>query len=185
MNRWLAALALALLAALSFWLAERITTTTAPAPALPRVPDYTLDDMERTLLDDMGQVAQIIRARHVTRYEREDITELVAPSMELYNDEGQPWHVIADEGTVTENGDLIMLTGAVEIWRLDAAGQRELEIRTTGLRVLPDEQFAESATLTTITTPDSVTRSIGMRADLATRRVELLEQVRTRYEKAD
>ena len=75
-----------------------------------------------------------------------------------------------------------MLHGEVEIWREGDEGQRTLEILTRELRVLPQEKYAETDEAATINSPTSVTTSIGLRANFAHDRLELLERVRSRHE---
>ena len=76
----------------------------------------------------------------------------------------------------------MLLYGDVQIWRLNEAGVRELEIETRDVRVLPDTQYGETDKPVVIRTPGSVTTSIGMRAYMGQRRIELLSGVKTIYE---
>ena len=76
----------------------------------------------------------------------------------------------------------MLLLGEVEIWREGESGQRELEILTQDLRVLPETQYGETDKPVVIRTPNSESKSVGMRAYLEKRRLELLSQVTTTYE---
>ena len=53
---------------------------------------------------------------------------------------------------------------------------------TEDLKVLPREEYAETALPVSISTPESLTRGTGMRAYLAESRVQLLSNVRTKIE---
>lgn len=184
MNRWYFPIVFVALAALSFWLLREVEqVATEPEPG-SKVPDYYLHDMVRTVMDEEGRTKYVLRASRVRHFAADDSTELERPKMEVYNGKpgDPPWHVSAQRGWVSRGSEVIMLYGHVEIWRLDEAGARELEVVTTDLRVLPEDRYAESDTPTTISTPRSVTHSIGMRANLAHNRLELPNQVRSRYE---
>ena len=60
--------------------------------------------------------------------------------------------------------------------------KREIHIETEDLRVLPDVEFAETALPVAISTPESLTRGVGMRAYLDENRVQLLSRVKTTIE---
>jgi lipopolysaccharide export system protein LptC len=185
LNRWYFPIAFAALAGLSFWLLREVEQVAPESQVASTVPDYYLHDMIRTVMDEEGATKYVLRASRVRHFAADDSTELESPKMEVYNGEAGafPWQVSAERGWVGRGGDVIMLYGHVEIWRLDASGEREIEVVTTGLRVLPADRYAESETPATISTPRSVTRSIGMRANLAHNRLELPNRVRSRYER--
>ena len=114
-----------------------------------------------------------------------DTHEFQRPYMIMYRDQGQlPWHVRSERGWLSASGDVMLLLGQVHIWRNDANGLNELDIKTEDLRVLPERDYGETDKQVLITTPTSQTRGTGMRAHLAESRLELLKDVHTRYEAA-
>jgi lipopolysaccharide export system protein LptC len=182
-NAWLTALAVVLLSVLSWWLLQRLEVDEqAGKAALVHEPDYYLDGMTRTTTGADGSLRNILRATHVEHFPDDDSTELASPHLEIYNGKPEPWHVIAERGWVSSGSDVVLLHGEVEIWRQGPAGEREYQVLTSELRVLPKEQYAETDSPTTIIGPATVTRAIGMRANFAHDRLELLKRVRSRHE---
>ena len=116
-------------------------------------------------------------------YYADQTIELTNPRYVLFRKEGEPWHVQSELGRVSSDGSVLWLLGRVDIWRNDAAGTRDLDIRTEHLMVRTASEYAETAEPVTIRTPASVSSGIGMRAWLDETRFELLSQVRTHVER--
>lgn len=183
MPRWLLLTLLAAALVGSGWLLGRLDE---PEPAPRRVvrhePDYYLERFTELALGADGTPARRLQAARMVHYPDDDSSELAHPRLELYNAESEPWQVVAERGWVGESGEIVLLYGAVEIWRNDPHGGREIEVLTRDLRVLPEEQYAESDSPTTIRNRTTSTRGVGMRADLAAGRLELLSTVRSRHD---
>lgn len=183
MNTWLAALVMVALSALSFWVWRQIEDDSNQlAKTRVHEPDYYIEHMVRRSMGETGELSNLITADLVVHYPDDDSTELTQPRMEIYNDAQRPWHVIAERGWVSSGNEVILLRGEVEIWRLGQGGDRELELFTSELRVLPKEQYAETDNPATIKSRTTTTTAIGMRANFAHDRLELLQRVRSRHE---
>jgi lipopolysaccharide export system protein LptC len=183
LNAWLSAGAVLLLGVLSFWLLQQLEVEDVSRRAPTRhEPDYYIDAMVRTTTGVAGELKNILRAERVEHFPDDDSTELASPHLEIYNGHPDPWHVVAERGWVSAGNDVVLLHGEVEIWRQNAAGERVYQVLTSELRVLPREQYAESDNPTTIIGPSTVTHAIGMRANFAHDRLELLQRVRSRHE---
>ncbi len=171
------------LGALTFWLWQYLDEADWGAPmSAPHEPDYYIEDMVRNTLDETGALQNVLYADLVTHYPDDDSTELENPRMEIYNGGPDPWYVIAETGWVSSGNEVVLLHGEVEIWRLNEQGKRKFEVLTSELRVLPQEQYAETDDPATITSDTRITKTIGMRANFAHDRLELLKQVKTRHE---
>jgi len=176
--------ALALAAAFaSYWWLQRIAEPEPGAGVDERgLPDYWMDGVRRTTLDDTGAVASVLTADRLEHFPADDSSELVHPRLALYNGAVEPWIVIAEHAYASGAGDVVELNGAVDIYRRDASGAKRIEVVTSDLRILPKEQYAETERPATITAPDTVTTGIGMRVNFSVDRLELLNNVRTRHE---
>jgi lipopolysaccharide export system protein LptC len=171
------------LGALTFWVWQQLDEDDdGVSPPSVHEPDYYIEDMVRNTLDETGALKNVLYADLVTHYPDDDSTELSRPRMEIYNGNSEPWYVVAENGWVGSGSEVVLLHGEVEIWRQDEAGRREFEVITSELRVLPKEQYAETDDPATITSETTVTKTIGMRANFAHDRLELLQQVRSRHE---
>ena len=183
MNAWLTTLAVVLLSIASFWMLHRLELEERNAAARRmHQPDYYIDNMVRRTLGAEGQLANVLRAERLEHFPDDDSTQLASPHLEIYNGTVEPWHVVAERGWVSSGNEVVLLHGPVEIWRQDKAGKRVFQVLTSELRVLPKEQYAESAQPTTIIAPATVSHSVGMRANFAHEHLELLNQVRARHE---
>lgn len=183
MNAWLTALGVFLLGLGSFWMLHRLEVEDRNSAARRlHEPDYYIDKMVRRTLGTAGELANVLRAERLEHFPDDDSMELASPHLEIYNGDIEPWHVIAERGWVSSGNEVVLLHGEVEIWRQNKAGQRVYQVLTSELRVLPKEQYAESDNPTTIIAPATVSHSVGMRANLAHDRLELLNRVRARHE---
>ena len=183
MNAVISAIIVMLFGIFSFWLLQNLESAqVASRVAAPHEPDYFIEDMVRRTTNGDGVVHNILRAELVEHFPDDDSTELASPHLEIYNGEVEPWHVVAERGWVSSGNDVVLLQGDVEIWRLGLSGQRIYEVITSELRVLPKEQYAETDNPTIIVGPATVTHAIGMRANFAHSRLELVQRVRSKYE---
>tara|TARA_A100001037_G_C15051863_1_gene590497 strand:+ start:164 stop:730 length:567 start_codon:yes stop_codon:yes gene_type:complete len=146
-------------------------------------PDYYLENMFRTTTGADGRVRNILRAPLVEHFPGDDSMELDRPHLEIYGKEEQPWQVVADKGWISSGNEVVLLHGDVEIWREGGEGRRNYEVLTSELRVLPEEQYAETRHSAVIVAPGGITHAVGMKANFGHGRLELVERVRSRYER--
>lgn len=166
----------------SLWLQRLAEPPPAPAADDRRLPDYWMEGVERTALDEAGAVASVLTAERLEHYPFDGSSELVRPRLALYNGATRPWFVVAEHAWASGDGEVVRLNGPVEIFRRDDEGARSLEVETFDLKVLPREKYAETAREATITGPQTVTTGVGLRANFSVNRLELLGKVRTRHE---
>ena len=142
-------------------------------------PDLTMEEFQVTTMGENGNPRRRLSAAYMAHFSDTGTKELTHPHLVIYRDEGEPWNVASDRGWVSANNDVLMLLGKVDIWRNTADGKREIHIETEDLRVLPDDEYAETALAVRFSTPESLTSGIGMRAYLGESRVQLLSKVKT------
>ena len=144
-------------------------------------PDYYIENMIRRTMDESGEVRTILYADLVEHFPSDDSMDLQKPYLQLYNTAGQPWHVKSETGWVSSGNEVILLHGEVEIWRLDSEQKRIIQALTSELRVLPDDEYAESNEPSIIIHPSAVTYSIGLRANFSHNHLELVREVRSMH----
>jgi lipopolysaccharide export system protein LptC len=112
-----------------------------------------------------------------------DYTLIAQPLITFYGDdpEAEPWRLSASEGRSDAEGSLITLDRAVRAWKT-TADEQLLELTTERLIVKPGEQYAETDKAVKMRSPQGVTDAVGMRALMEEDRVELLSEVRGRYD---
>jgi lipopolysaccharide export system protein LptC len=182
---WFATIGLLILTLLSWWLLERINLGVDRHETKPHEPDYYMEGMVAQELDPDGRLKRKIHAELMLHFPDDKSVELVSPRMEIHSTTGPPappWRIVAERGWINNGNEFAMLYGQVEIWREQANGTREVQVFTRDLRVLPQEEYAESDRATTIKTLTSTHRGVGIKANLRTNRIYLLSRVWSRYE---
>ena len=147
-------------------------------PRSSDAPDAWMENFVTVEMDGAGEPKRRIEADYMA-YLADETIEFVNPHYMLFRAEGEPWHVRSERGQVSADGTVVLLPGKVDIWRNDASGVRDLDIRTEHLKVLPDSEYGETAEPVTIRTHTSISTGVGMRAYLDETRFQLLSQVRT------
>ena len=177
--RWVLFAALVAAAGASGWILYDLDFDDAAAErASPDAPEAYMENFVSVEMDGAGRPRRRIEASYMA-YHADRTVELTDPRYVLFRDEGEPWHVRSERGRVSPDGTVLWLLGKVDIWRNDASGTRDLDIRTAHLMVLTESQYGETDEAVTIRTPASVSSGVGMRAWLDETRFELLSQVRT------
>lgn len=146
-------------------------------------PDFYLENFETTVMDEQGQPRRRIEAEYMAHFPDTNTKELSRPRLMIYRAAGAPWRVQSERGWISAGDDVMLLLGKVRIWRDDPSGVPEIEIHTQDLRVLPATEYGETDRPVVIRTATSESHAVGMRAYLRQSRLELLAEVRTRYEK--
>jgi lipopolysaccharide export system protein LptC len=175
---------LAAVALLSGWFLNSLNTEPPKrAEGSQRRPDYYVENFTATTLDESGFPTRRLDAAYMAHYPETDTHELADPYLVLFAELATPWHVRSERGWLSPDGDEMLLIGKVHIWRNDTSGDRQVDIRTENLRVLPGTEYGETDEQVVITTPSGESRGVGMRAWMGESRLELLSQVRTVYER--
>ena len=183
MKRWLPLLALVAVCIASWWVFSELSDPDAEEDATSGdIADFYMETFSTTVMDENGQPKRTLTGERMSYFAKNDTKEVEHPYLIVYHPNRSPWHAKSERAWVSANEDVMLLYGDVLIWRVNEAGVRELEIETRDVRVLPDTQYGETDQPVVIRTPSSETRSIGMRAYMEQRRIELLSGVKTIYE---
>jgi lipopolysaccharide export system protein LptC len=182
-KRWLPILAWLALAGATGWLLLELKPDLPVSEAKKsRSPDLYLDNFTTTAMDDAGRPHRKLTAVHMAHFPDTNTNELEKPYLIMYRTDEPPWHVRSERGWISASGEVILLTGKVNIWRDTKAGERWMDIETRDLRILADSDFGETDKPVIITQRTNESRGIGMRAYLEQGRIELLSRVQTVYE---
>lgn len=181
-TRWGPLIVLLALALGTGWLVRELEPRPQQAEAAPtHVPDFYMEEFTSTTMAASGRPKRRLQADYLEHFPDTEASDLVNPYLVLYKAEGQPWHVRSERGWSSSEGEVLLLLGRVHIWRNDETGERDMDIYTRDLRVIPETEYGETEEPVLITTNTTESRGIGMRAHLAQDRVELLRDVHTVY----
>jgi lipopolysaccharide export system protein LptC len=132
------------LALLTFYL-ERTTRDEDAPPSLRRHdPDYVVTNFTTTTYDRNGAVVTVMSAAHMVHYPDDDTTELLAPRVIQSKPNEPRFHVRAERGKLSRDGDEVFLYDDVVLVREAAADRPEARMTTEFLHVLRDRSIART-----------------------------------------
>lgn len=183
---------LLLLAMLTFWLARNIVIEGwNEPPAQSSDPDYVVERFTLTSLSETGAQRYILLSDKMVHLPGDDSSLLTRPVLRQ-TQPGQPEiRIRADRGVMTSGGEIAHLYDNVEVLRAGEAattkrkGSSEMRVTTSYLRVLPDQDRADTAAPVRIEQSGSTLLGTGMELDNRYRRFRLLSAVNVTYKKEE
>jgi len=149
-------------------------------PQLADEPDIYVEDGVITQFDNDGALQYRLRAERITHHERDQHWQLAAPSVELHEATGAPWHVESRSGemrTVVDPDGVdearLELHGSVKLAQ-DPPGDGFTEVSTESMVVYPGRQLARTDQPVMIETNTGRVRAPGLEVDLGNGRMKLL-----------
>jgi lipopolysaccharide export system protein LptC len=178
--RWKTVIILLLLASASAWLLNKLTTDESTVSSeFSHDPDYYMENFTTWTMAEDGKPRNILNADYMAHYPDSDTTELTNPRLEVFRKDKLPINIIADKGWVTDGNEVILLTGNVRLWEEDAEGNTGMEIITSDVKILPDQEYAETEKPAKLIRGKITINTTGMRAWMRESRLELLNNVHT------
>jgi len=177
-------IALALLAAITWWLAfmQQTEPEEIVAKASHKI-DYYLKDFNARSMTLNGDLKQRIRSEHMQHFIDDDSTELTNPKITMYSTDKPDLNIESDTGYISADGELILLNGAVHIKRSALKNIAPLEIDTHNLRVQIPDDFAETDEFVTIKSAGNTIQGTGLRAHFREPiNIKILEKVNGHHE---
>jgi lipopolysaccharide export system protein LptC len=167
----------------SKWLAEIVKEKESALDLETHTADYFLENFSNTVMDADGKPFRRLSADRMLHFPDDDSTELTKPRVTLFAENAPPWKISSEQGWLSGDGNLLLLKGTVTIDREQGDGVRPIHIVTRNLRVQPEENYAETDEVITITSLGSRLKSKGMQAWFNKPvRIKFLTNVRGHYE---
>ncbi|MCG6859957.1 MAG: LPS export ABC transporter periplasmic protein LptC [Chromatiaceae bacterium] len=138
------ALALAAVGALAWWLHDDEETRGPGKGGQERRPDYTVDNLTATDLDQTGEPHRHLTAIELRHYPDDNTKELESPELTLYVETGPPWVVRSDTAWISSDNNRIQMRGQVFIDREAGVTTRPVHLETRDLLLKRDEGYAET-----------------------------------------
>ncbi|OMH30362.1 LPS export ABC transporter periplasmic protein LptC [Motiliproteus sp. MSK22-1] len=129
--------------------------------------------------DKQGNPKQELVSKKMTHYPRSDRTLLETPVVLVHRDTKPPVQIKAKEGEIGPGGTEIFLRQEVFMVEQTADG---FSLETSYLRLVPDNDYAETNAAVTLRHRSGEMRSKGLKAFLAEDRIQLLNNVRGTHE---
>lgn len=171
------------LAAGTYWLVKRALPDeeAKPAAAKRHVPDYFVEKLSATALNETGQTKYRMQAKKVVHFEDDDSTEVSQPAVRAYTP-GQPATTAqADLGRLSGDAAILDLIGHAVVQRLagaDSQKQAAMQAHSETFRVFLNEDKISTDQAVTLQHGASILSANGMVYDNVPRTVQLLGNVR-------
>lgn len=145
LHRLFPVVALGALAAVTLWL-ERISRPVEQSVpvAASSGPDMVIERFSVHRFDSAGRLQYELSARTMRHFPLDGRTDLDEPKLRFYGVD-RTSHASATTGSVSTNGERVLLEGNVIVVREASAGKPQGEIRTEALTIWPDTEKVESA----------------------------------------
>lgn len=170
---------LSLVAALTFWLKSSLSADTEnTARPDDLAPDAIIENFEIRRLDEQGRLKYRLHGPHLSHFPHDDSTEIQAPRLTSYREDGTVVNVRADKAIVTQQGETVHLIDNVVLMRPASPRNPELVALTPKLMVEPEAGLAHTDSPIRINQGASWVTGIGARIDHNKMTFELLSNVR-------
>ncbi len=173
---------LLLLAMLTFWLDRTVELNALRATGpITHEPDYMVDNFAITRLSESGDPRYKLSSSRMTHYPDDDSSHLDFPKL-VQAQPGKPeTRVSAKRGIVSADGKEVRLFEGVELFKAGEKSSQgnteDMRVRTEYLRVVPDDDKADTPERVLIEQGKTVLAGTGMTFDNRYRRIELQSAV--------
>ncbi len=182
LTAWFPVVLLAAVAAVTVWLDRQVQPPERTRDGKMRHdPDYIVENFAATRIGPDGTPRYTLSARRMVHYPDDDTTHIDAPR--LVNFGAADTTMTSKTAMLSSNGENIYLTDDVLLVRAAYADKSELTVRTSWLHIIPDADTAKTDRPVQITDANTLITSIGLEFNHKTRILNLLSNVRGRYEK--
>lgn len=180
-TRIVSILLLGLLAAGSSWWLWLLQDKPSEGALLgPPRSDYQLLGFEMVSLDKQGHEAFSASGPQLSRHPTAATLTVLSPHFTFPDAQGERWQARSKHAWISADGDELRLLSEVVVDNVPT-GKRQASIETARLDVFPQSSTLRSDDAVTVRDAASILRGVGLRADLNTRRFQLLSEVRARY----
>jgi lipopolysaccharide export system protein LptC len=162
----------------SGWFLDKQGGSRQPASVSSSGPDSFVEDVDLTVMDELGYPKYRVKAKHMSHFPNEDILRLSQPDINITRTGGAVWQIVAERGETTTAGDQLWLLGAVDIRRPASVQNSAIHVVTSDLLIKPEDELAETDKAAAISGDRYRINAIGMKVYFRTGSLELLSRVR-------
>jgi len=157
--------------------------------------DYALRNFTLDALDQEGAFSFSVTGPRMARRGDDGSIYVTLPDYEIIDNSGNTWKGTSESAWVDKDGNVMKLEGAVDMHRVPDEKVQRVDLLTSDLTITTDPKLKdaqgrpvanaphrdkpmETAAPTTIFQAATVTHSIGMKADMDLKTMELLSDVK-------
>ncbi|AMQ90898.1 LPS export ABC transporter periplasmic protein LptC [Marinobacter sp. LQ44] len=147
----------------------------------PSEPDSFIIEGRYTTWDEQGNLKMSISSPRIEQFDDTNYATMNAPRARIFSEQATPpWIIEADEGSLRQDDDQVILTGNVVVLR--QTDDSEATLKTESLTLDNRQGTVHTDQPVTITEPFGVTQANGMKAWVNERILELNSRVEGQYE---
>lgn len=178
---WLPLVILLLLAALSYWIERSVQLSDNGSDTERTDPEGIMENFDALSTDAAGRPQYRLTARQLKHYSGNKRTELESPRLVQFDAKTGEVSVMAQQATVSPDGDEVDLRGDVHVLRAARAGQSALSLETAQLLVFPKRNLLRSPGPVQISDANLNVRARAMEFNSKQRIIKLTGRVQARY----
>lgn len=148
-------------------------------PAEPDIesPTWYLVNADTKNFDETGRLETQTKSSLLEHFEQKDISLVQNPDITNFNNDGSEWYITANNGKVFPGANDIEFTQDAKVRK----NTPPILIESEYFFARTDASYLTTSKPVKITTPESITTAIGMKAYLNDEKVKLLNNVKTSY----
>lgn len=171
-----------IIAAISSWFTwHAIESGTNSHINKPKNPDAIGYNVTYMQMDAEGKLKHKVYSPKLIHFPYKDSSTFITPRIVVMNDPANPWVITADKGSSTQGITTIYLIGNVKVHQAPGPHNTELTITTSKATIKGHQKFVETDQPVTIIKPGTVITAVGANANLKTKVINLLSNVKEKY----
>lgn len=182
-NRIFSLLILAIIASVTWWLENLVSSSQTEAiRQQTNRPDFYMENFTMRNFNPNGELHYQASGKTMIRYPKDDVLDIEQLDMQAYQSEQAPLFVKSNTARISNDGNHILLTGAVDIHREKLGKDDALSIKTEKLFMDNQRDYLETNKAIRIRSGPHDIRGVGMQAWLEYKKYRLLSKVRGIHE---
>lgn len=182
-SRFLSFLSLCIITSLIWWLESVVSSSQNEAlKQKSNRPDFYMKNFTLRDYTVSGELRYEARGSSLIRYPKDDSLEIEQLDMQAFDRDKAPLNVRANNARISNHGDHILLTGAVDIQQDKRGDHDSLSIKTEKLFMDKAKDYLETNKAIAIQTSKHKIKGVGMQAWLEHKKYRLFSQVRGVHE---
>ena len=167
----------------SFWLVQVMNRPNLNIVSDPNsnLPDYIVDRFSFVRLSPTGQPTYIISGIKLTHRPLDDSSVIDSPFVRSLSDRQEPTEMRAKLARIDQDNSRVHLTGDVDVSRAASAAVQKMTLKTQALTVFPNSDRMESDQPVEVVLGQTVMTGVGMKANNATRQIDVAQRLRITY----
>jgi len=146
---------------------------------LDKASDYAMKDFTMTIMNAEGHPFRVISGKEMDHYPADDSTEIISPIAQFIEAGKDTWVITSNNGSTVGKGNDILLTGHVIVTQ---ENHPDTELRTEKLNLDTVNDTAYTDLPVSIKSPQGITHSVGLHADLKDKTINLHSRVKGHYD---